>query len=544
MAKKVKLTNGDDNYSGSGKPERIFGLDGDDNISGGGGNDKIFGGEGNDVIRGGADDDTIGGGAGDDRLLGGAGDDTINATLGNDTVNGGDGDDLVRIAGNFADATVTMDGDYFVITIGTTVTRVANVELFTFDDGTVTADEVADAVGVDLLLTSGVDDLVGGDANDLFQGLAADLTAFDNLEGAGGDADTLNLIAAGAVAVPAGATVSGIEIVNVDNSVDDQTVAAAGFVGATEVWQITNAGAVTGLEAGATAGFRNTLVEGTDVVTYADGATAADVVLDNATDGSVVWIAETTAGDLTSATVTGDVGGTGTLAVVTSAGTTALTTINLGLTTSGTVVIAADAVLATLDASASTGGIATNVAGYWALANVTMGSGADTLTASLSGMTVAAVTYDLGGGNDRINYDGTGNAADTTVSITLGDGNDTAAFTALTNISDPADVASDLITIADFAAANDVLDITAAVGTQDVLNNTELGNIAAAATLDAALALVEAATTDAQFSIFEWDGDTYVFNDAAGAATLAAGDGLLKLEGFDMSTFSGSNLLV
>jgi hypothetical protein len=79
--------------------ERILGLDGDDNISGG--NDKI---------------------------LGGDGDDTINATLGNDTVNGSDGDDLVRIAGNFVDATVTLDGDYYVITIGTTVTRVVNVD--------------------------------------------------------------------------------------------------------------------------------------------------------------------------------------------------------------------------------------------------------------------------------------------------------------------------------------------------------------------------------------------------------------------------------
>lgn len=549
MAKKVKLSNGNDDFIGSNKDERILGLDGNDAISGAGGNDKIMGGAGNDTLKGGSGDDKVFGGEGNDLVLGGAGDDTLAGGTGTNTVVGGEGDDTVIIAAAQADVTIGQNGDEWTFTLADgTVTTVSGVEIVQFSDGSVLVDDLVPnepGEGETFTLTANPDDFVGTANNDTFQGAVANLNDFDNLEGNEGD-DTLNLTAgAVAVAVPAAANVEGIEVVNVSFSANGGSINAAGFEGHEEVWQSNFAGALTGLAAGATAGFRDATIEAADTITYATGATAANVVLDTVATGSWVSPVETTAGDLKSLTVTGDVGTTGTLIIDTATGTTALSTINLALTSTGTVAFAADvAVLTTIDASDSTGGITISTSGYTSLASVTLGSGVDNLFASNTNVTIAAQTYDLGEGNDVLSFAAVNNAADTTVSIELGAGNDTAGFTTLANITDPADVAPDLVSIEDFAAANDVLDISAAVGTRDTLTNTELGNIAAAATLQAALALVEAATTDTNFSIFEYGGDTYVFNDLQGANALTAGDGLLKLEGFDMDAFTGANLII
>lgn len=193
MAKKVKLTNQADDFSGSAKDERILALGGDDNVSGGGGNDKItggagndvvkggagddklFGGEGNDSLLGGAGDDTLAGGAGDDIMIGGAGDDTIIAGLGNDSVIGGLGDDVVKIAGMAGAATVEKDGDGFKITTATGVITVSGVELFQFDDKTVTAEDLLGTdIGETLTLTNAVDNIVGTAENDLIRGIVED----------------------------------------------------------------------------------------------------------------------------------------------------------------------------------------------------------------------------------------------------------------------------------------------------------------------------------------------------------------------------------
>jgi Ca2+-binding RTX toxin-like protein len=134
--KKIQLNGKDNTYNGTSGNDQVYGNGGDDILSGGKGNDKLFGGADNDTLRGGAGDDVLNGGSGNDRLFGGAGDDILIATKGNDTVDGGAGDDIVRLSGNFADAVVTTEGAYTVITIGDQIVKVKNVEAFQFADGT------------------------------------------------------------------------------------------------------------------------------------------------------------------------------------------------------------------------------------------------------------------------------------------------------------------------------------------------------------------------------------------------------------------------
>lgn len=99
-----KLTNGNDNFTGTDAIDDVDGLAGDDTIRGQGGNDILFGNDGNDVISGGSgndkvdggdDNDTLDGGTGDDKVLGGKGDDLMAGGAGNDTLNGNDGIDVL-----------------------------------------------------------------------------------------------------------------------------------------------------------------------------------------------------------------------------------------------------------------------------------------------------------------------------------------------------------------------------------------------------------------------------------------------------------------
>ena len=152
MAKKIKtkLDDTDNSFTGTGAMDVVLGKGGNDNLSGGNGNDVLKGGDGNDTLRGGKGDDKLVGGAGDDNMLGGQGDDTLSAKAGNDIVNGGAGDDVVILSGNFADATVTRDGENFIIVTAAGTVTVSNVELFKFADQTVSADDLDGDDGITL----------------------------------------------------------------------------------------------------------------------------------------------------------------------------------------------------------------------------------------------------------------------------------------------------------------------------------------------------------------------------------------------------------
>lgn len=138
----------------------VTGNDLDNQINGRGGNDKLKGMGGNDTLIGGRGNDKLDGGEGDDNMSGGAGDDIITANAGTDTVDGGDGDDTLKIAVNYADATVNTDGESFTITTALGTVTVKNVEFFQFNDKTVTADNLIPPSS-DIILTEKADNVTG-----------------------------------------------------------------------------------------------------------------------------------------------------------------------------------------------------------------------------------------------------------------------------------------------------------------------------------------------------------------------------------------------
>ncbi|MGB3316403.1 MAG: CARDB domain-containing protein [Albidovulum sp.] len=99
--------------------------------------------DGNDTLDGGTGNDSLLGGAGDDLLLGGAGDDTLASGPGNDTVDGGTGSDVAILEGNRDSYTVQqIDAVTVQVTGAGGTVLFTNVESFTFDDVTMSFDEL------------------------------------------------------------------------------------------------------------------------------------------------------------------------------------------------------------------------------------------------------------------------------------------------------------------------------------------------------------------------------------------------------------------
>ena len=97
-----RLTEGNDDWTGTSRGDVVHGLGGDDTLAGGDGDDSLFGNAGNDRLMGedddddlsgGRDDDNLMGGSGRDMLYGGPGDDTLSGNRGNDMLTGGSGAD-------------------------------------------------------------------------------------------------------------------------------------------------------------------------------------------------------------------------------------------------------------------------------------------------------------------------------------------------------------------------------------------------------------------------------------------------------------------
>ena len=127
-----------------------------ENVIGTGQNDVLIGDAGDNQLQGGAGNDVLDGGSGNDTLLGGDGDDTIigGSGEGDDNIDGGLGNDTVSYTSAVAGIVVNLE------------TGVA------FGDP---------AIGVDTL--NGVENVIGGQANDLLVGNAVD----NRLEGGMGD---------------------------------------------------------------------------------------------------------------------------------------------------------------------------------------------------------------------------------------------------------------------------------------------------------------------------------------------------------------------
>jgi len=418
------------------------------------------------------------------------------------------------------------------------------------------------STGQTFTLTSTIGEQVNGTAgNDVFSAVVAGadgtFNVGDTINGLGGQ-DTLNLFVTATSAMPAGATVSNIEIVNITNAGAPAagTLMSSTFSGVQQLWQIANA---TGSDfqdvnvgTGVTAGFRSTGVVGsaiaaTNTVTAAAGVTSAAIALDGVAGGSDITVAG--GSSLTTVSVSGSVVTVGTGA--TAANVLNLTTtaaevdvLNLSLTSSTTVNMTGFDDISTFNATGSTGNLTVDLTGAVELTAANFGGGKDIVTIDTATLESGALAINLGAGNDVLNLAATAAADSTAVTITLGAGNDTLALTALSNLTgtSAAAITADMITVADFNGAQDVLSLAGLAGGRDVLVNTELADIAAATSFRAALVAAAAVTTAGEYSIFNYGGDAYVFNNA-GTAALEAGDGLVKIVGFQVENITATNFI-
>ncbi|MDN4035479.1 DUF4214 domain-containing protein [Massilia sp. YIM B02443] len=300
-----------------------------------------------------------------------------------------------------------------------------------------------------LVLTEGVDNIVGTNANDTITALvradaAADnngtstLNSGDVIDGGAG-IDTLNLIVGKAGSVlPSTATVKNVEIINITGvsnigaaGVDDApstlaVVDASYFAGSTTINLVGATGAtatVNGL-AGKTLGVQGKTEA---AVTGNFGtATSATVQLNGASNAAGTGNAAIALGGAAVKTVT--INGSG-AATVTAAGL--VETLKINATGATTINASSEATsLKTIDASGSTagvtianGGTAEAPVNYTAVETITTGSGNDTFTVGLTTAGKTA-TVNSGAGNDKITV-----AADAVkVNINAGAGDDTITF--------------------------------------------------------------------------------------------------------------------
>jgi len=194
--------------------------------------------------------------------------------------------------------------------------------------------------------------------------------------------------------------------------------------------------------------------------------------------------------------------------------------------------------------NSSTASVAIDLSSANKLATYTGSAAVDKVTLDTDGLT-ANVAINTGAGNDIISV-GTGASA-YTLTLTGGAGNDLFAFNGtLVNVADAAkaEFAKSLVTITDFNAAEDVLSIKAALtGSKATLNNVDLGSIASATDLFAAVGVAAAAAGAGNHAIFAYQGDTYIFNNDATAA-FGAGDGLVKIAGLAaVSSLTDANFI-
>ena len=152
--------------------------------------------------------------------------------------------------------------------------------------------------------------------------------------------------------------------------------------------------------------------------------------------------------------------------------------------------------------------------------------------------------------NDGYNdLDVVGGASNDTFTISAGaegivltgnGGSDLFDIGSISNFNNANDLADDLISITDFNGSADTLRLNV-TGAEDALNNVEVANITGAADLAEALDFAANATTASNYSIFQYDGNTYIFqNDAV--AGLSNGDGVVELVGFT-GDLTGANFV-
>jgi hypothetical protein len=299
-------------------------------------------------------------------------------------------------------------------------------------------------------------------------------------------------------------------------------------------------------------------------------------MLTGATQGSVVAFAETTAGDLATVTVSGSVvhlAAGPDLTIDTATHPTSVTEVDLGLTAPNTNLNIIDHggaanTIVTINGSASTGGITTDVGSFFpaalagsgvsaedlsALTTVTLGSGNNTLADDTVTKLGSAVTYTFGDGNNTFLMGLDGNAHNVATTTTFGAGHNSYITTTAIDDINVAPTSSNytqgFATITNFSTTLDVLNIASAgaAGTFVTLTNPQQAAITAAPTLLAALnlAAVDVNThTRGDTVAFQYGHDTYIYENGGLSATLlAAGDGVIKLTGVTETALNGTNFV-
>jgi hypothetical protein len=421
--------------------------------------------------------------------------------------------------------------------------------------------------------------LVGTAENNAFSGVVGTggtVNVGDTVNGGAG-VDTLNLLVSDATSLPAGFSSTGVEIVNINyaGATDLGALNSSTFGGVQQLWQIDNDTAAAGtfetvtVASGVTAGFRSTgnaatAAAATATVIAAAGSTSVAVALDGVLSGSAITFNESAANDLSTVTVSGSVvaasGAANTLDLI-SAGTAGaaplpqdIDTLNLSLSSNTTVDISDFADITVLDASGSTGNVSiTTLAAAVDLETATFGSGNNTITTSIAGLTAEAVSIDAGAGNDTVNLVLDNAAGASAVSVTLGAGDDRinldiTATGNLVAVGDADDLNESLVTITDFEAGDDFLDLTGLGASARTAQNLVDAALSAATVddlFDAATAVANATAVDA-ISLFEFEGSTYVYYNTADVAgsNLDAGDVLVELAGVSVSELTAANFIV
>lgn len=414
--------------------------------------------------------------------------------------------------------------------------------------------------------TAAGETITGTAGNDTFNGIVGTAdTTFQTGDTADGGAgvDTLNLVVSSAApALPAGATVKNIEVVNLNVSsfaAGSTLLTSNAYVGVEQLWQINNSATAANFQnvavgSGVTAGFRSTgTTAGSTVAATVNGTTATQNVGSAALDGVLTGSALTfgTVGAMTTVNVAGSVVTSGGANALTLTTDTVTTKVNVGLTSNTTLTIVEGTAGTTqsIDLSGSTGNLTLNVgkgAGFSGLKALDGGAGNDRLTVDFDD-NADKLAVNGGAGNDTITVAATvanGATIGNEGKITLGEGKDTvklAAVADITNISaatvDATTLVQNIITVTDFSTAEDVLDMS---GAGLALTTAQLNTINSSANLLSAVQAAAAITdieTSAKAVAFSWGGDAYVYIDN-GFDGLNQGDGLIKLAGVDATEFT------
>lgn len=291
---------------------------------------------------------------------------------------------------------------------------------------------VGGTAGTTFTLTTGIDTITGTAGNDTFNaivGTGATLAATDTIVGGTGN-DILNVTTIGGAtaSVLAGASVSGVETLNV-RSVDGAStvIDAAGFTSVNNVRSGNDLTITAGLAQGASVGATATTA-GSITANYVAGATAAVFNANAATTGAVTL----NGAGLTSTTINA-FGGANTLGgVALAAGVTTATVNATSNVTTGNITGAGLTTVAVTGAGVATlGALAATVTSVNASTNT--GGTAFTLNAS------KAIQFTGSSGNDVVTTNGAYAAADTAV-INAGAG--TADRLIVANAADVATAAS------------------------------------------------------------------------------------------------------